>query len=71
MGIWEKMPDTFLDALREEFGFEAPREHGWDTVDSIRAMRKGKVDVFLPSAATSSPRHRTPRRPRRRWLTAR
>ncbi|HET9841886.1 MAG TPA: FdhF/YdeP family oxidoreductase [Nocardioides sp.] len=47
MGIWEKMPDAFLDRLRDEFGFEPPREHGWDTVDSIRAMRDGKVDVFV------------------------
>ena len=47
MGIWEKMPDRFLDALRREFGFEPPRAHGWDTVDSIRAMLAGKVDVFM------------------------
>src|ERR1700751_3548830 len=47
MGIFEKMPDSFLDALRDEFGFEPPREHGWDTVGSIRAMRDGKVDVFI------------------------
>jgi molybdopterin-dependent oxidoreductase alpha subunit len=47
MGIWEKMPDAFLDKLRVEFGFDPPREHGWDTVDSIRAMRDGKVDVFM------------------------
>ncbi|MGH9301325.1 MAG: FdhF/YdeP family oxidoreductase, partial [Acidimicrobiales bacterium] len=47
MGIWEKMPDKFLDKVRDEFGFEPPREHGWDTVDSIRAMRDGKVDVFF------------------------
>jgi molybdopterin-dependent oxidoreductase alpha subunit len=47
MGIWEKMPDTFLDALRDEFGFDPPRAHGWDTVDSIRAMRDGEVDVFF------------------------
>ncbi|HEY3871488.1 MAG TPA: FdhF/YdeP family oxidoreductase [Actinocrinis sp.] len=47
MGIWEQMPDSFLDALRDEFGFEPPREHGLDTVDSIRAMRDGKVDVFV------------------------
>ncbi|MFJ8104851.1 FdhF/YdeP family oxidoreductase [Streptomyces sp. NPDC096132] len=47
MGIWEKMPDTFLDALRDEFGFEPPRAHGLDTVDSIRAMRDGEVDVFI------------------------
>jgi molybdopterin-dependent oxidoreductase alpha subunit len=47
MGIFEKMPDSFLDALRDEFGFEPPREHGWDTVGSIRAMRDGMVDVFI------------------------
>jgi molybdopterin-dependent oxidoreductase alpha subunit len=47
MGIYEQMPDSFLDALRDEFGFEPPRAHGWDTVASIRAMRDGKVDVFI------------------------
>ena len=47
MGIWEKMPDAFLDRLGEEFGFEAPRAHGYDTVDTIRAMRDGKIDVFF------------------------
>jgi molybdopterin-dependent oxidoreductase alpha subunit len=47
MGIWEKMPDSFLDAVRDEFGFDPPGDHGWDTVDSIRGMRDGKVDVFF------------------------
>jgi molybdopterin-dependent oxidoreductase alpha subunit len=47
MGIFEKMPDAFLDKLRDEFGFEPPREHGWDTVAAIRGMRDGKVDVFF------------------------
>ena len=47
MGIWEQMPDAFLDKLSEEFGFEPPRQHGWDTVDALRAMRDGKVDVFF------------------------
>jgi molybdopterin-dependent oxidoreductase alpha subunit len=47
MGVWEKMPDAFLDRLRDEFGFEPPRAHGWDVVDSIRGMRDGKVDVFF------------------------
>nr|WP_231591174.1 FdhF/YdeP family oxidoreductase [Saccharothrix sp. ST-888] len=47
MGIWEKMPDAFLDRLRDEFGFDPPRAHGLDTVDSIRAMRDGRVDVFF------------------------
>ncbi len=47
MGIWERVPDHFLDAIRDEFGFEPPREHGLDTVDSIRALRDGKVRVFF------------------------
>jgi molybdopterin-dependent oxidoreductase alpha subunit len=47
MGIWEQMPDAFLDKLRDEFGFDPPRQHGWDTVGSIRAMRDGNVDVFM------------------------
>ena len=47
MGVWEKMPDGFLDRLRDEFGFDPPREHGRDVVDSIRAMRDGRADVFV------------------------
>jgi molybdopterin-dependent oxidoreductase alpha subunit len=47
MGIWEQMPDSFLDKLRDEFDFDPPREHGVDTVNAIRAMRDGKVDVFV------------------------
>jgi molybdopterin-dependent oxidoreductase alpha subunit len=47
MGIWEQMPDPFLDAIRDEFGFEPPREHGLDTVAALRAMRDGAVDVFI------------------------
>jgi molybdopterin-dependent oxidoreductase alpha subunit len=47
MGIWEQMPDSFLDKVRDELGFDPPREHGWDTVASIRGLRDGKVDVFF------------------------
>ena len=47
MGIWEKVPDHFLDALRDEYGFEPPREHGHDTVDSIRALRDGQARFFM------------------------
>jgi molybdopterin-dependent oxidoreductase alpha subunit len=47
MGIWEKMPDSFLDKLRDEFGFEPPREHGFDTVNTLRAMRDGQIGVFF------------------------
>ncbi|GHB13690.1 formate dehydrogenase [Streptomyces thermoviolaceus subsp. thermoviolaceus] len=47
MGIWERMPDSFLDALQREFGFDPPRAHGLDSVNAIRAMREGRVKVFL------------------------
>ncbi|GAA4846827.1 FdhF/YdeP family oxidoreductase [Saccharopolyspora rosea] len=47
MGIWERMPQAFLDALEREFGFTPPTEHGWDSVDSIRAMRDGRAKFFL------------------------
>ncbi|MFC9315211.1 FdhF/YdeP family oxidoreductase [Streptomyces nigra] len=47
MGIWEQMPDSFLDSLKEEFGFDPPRAHGYDSVKAIRAMRESKVRFFL------------------------
>ena len=47
MGIWEKMPESFLAALDAEFGIRSPREHGLDAVDSIRAMRDGTASVFI------------------------
>ena len=50
MGIWEQMPDAFLDALRDEFGFEPPRPHGLDSVNTIKAMREDRVKVFLALA---------------------
>ncbi|MGH3445117.1 MAG: FdhF/YdeP family oxidoreductase, partial [Nocardioidaceae bacterium] len=46
-GIWEKMPDKFLDAIKAEFAFDPPREHGVDTVDAIRAMRDGRTKAFF------------------------
>lgn len=47
MGIWERPPQHFLDALEKEFGFDPPREHGLDVVDSIRGMRDGKIHTFI------------------------
>ncbi|WP_372698330.1 FdhF/YdeP family oxidoreductase [Arthrobacter sp. JSM 101049] len=46
MGIWEQMPDSFLDALEAEFGFNPPRAHGYDAVQMFEAMREGKIKVF-------------------------
>ena len=50
MGIWEQMPQSFLDALEREFGFTPPAKHGFDAVNSIRAMRDGR-----PSSSSDSP----------------
>ena len=47
MGIWERPPAHFLDSLQKEFGFDPPREHGLDVVDSLRALRDGKVHFFM------------------------
>jgi molybdopterin-dependent oxidoreductase alpha subunit len=47
MGIWERMPEWFLDALEKEFAFSPPREHGYDSVGGVRAMRDGKASVFV------------------------
>ncbi|MCD2125103.1 FdhF/YdeP family oxidoreductase [Rhodococcus ruber] len=47
MGIWERPPAHFLDALQREFGFDPPRENGFDTVDSIRALRDGRARFFM------------------------
>ncbi|GAA2817347.1 FdhF/YdeP family oxidoreductase [Crossiella cryophila] len=47
MGVWEKMPEEFLAALEHEFHITVPRRHGFDTVDSLRAMRDGQARVFL------------------------
>jgi molybdopterin-dependent oxidoreductase alpha subunit len=47
MGIWERPPAHFLDAIEKEFGFDPPREHGLDTVNAIRALRDGDARVFI------------------------
>lgn len=50
MGIWEQMPDSFLDALSAEFGFEPPRKHGYDTVNSMNAVDRGDLKVLMSMA---------------------
>jgi molybdopterin-dependent oxidoreductase alpha subunit len=47
MGIWERAPARFLDALEERYGFKPPREEGKDTVNSLVAMHRGEVKVFV------------------------
>ncbi|MDO3641212.1 FdhF/YdeP family oxidoreductase [Mucilaginibacter sp. L3T2-6] len=47
MWIWEKPKKEWLDKIKEVFGFEPPREHGLDVVESIKAMHEGKLKVFF------------------------
>ena len=47
VGIDEKPDDAFLDRLKAAFGFEPPRQHGYDVVETIEAMLEGKVKVFV------------------------
>lgn len=47
MGIWERPRPEFLDNLEREFGIQAPREHGLDTVDAIQAMHSGRAKIFV------------------------
>ncbi len=47
MGVWEQMSDEFLDAIRDEFGFDPPREHGYDSIASVEALRDGRASVFV------------------------
>ena len=47
MGINERPSQAFLDALEKRFHFTPPQEHGLAVVDTIRAMRDGKIGVFI------------------------
>ncbi len=47
MLIWEQPTDKQLDKIKEVFGFEPPRGHGYDTVEAIKAMHQGKPKVFF------------------------
>jgi molybdopterin-dependent oxidoreductase alpha subunit len=47
MMIWENPRKWQLDKLKEVFGFEPPRQHGYNVVESIKAMHEGKVKVFF------------------------
>ncbi|HEV7342132.1 MAG TPA: FdhF/YdeP family oxidoreductase [Sphingopyxis sp.] len=47
VGIDERPSQTYLDKVREVFGFEPPRENGHHTVESIEAMLDGSAKVFI------------------------
>ncbi|GGK37912.1 formate dehydrogenase subunit alpha [Pilimelia terevasa] len=46
MGIVHE-PPAWVPELAARYGFTAPRARGYDTVDAIRAMRDGRVRVFV------------------------
>jgi molybdopterin-dependent oxidoreductase alpha subunit len=46
-GIDHRPASEFLDALDEVCGIASPREHGLDTVATIKAMLAGEVKVFV------------------------
>jgi molybdopterin-dependent oxidoreductase alpha subunit len=47
MGITEQPRAAFLSRLGDEFGFEPPRAHGFDTVAAIEALRDGRARFFF------------------------
>jgi formate dehydrogenase major subunit len=47
MGIWERMPTPFLDALGKEFEFEPPRDNGADSVETFNRMLDGTITTFI------------------------
>ena len=47
MGISEAPVPEFLDLLQQEFGFAPPQKHGFDAVNSVRAMIDGRAKVLF------------------------
>jgi len=47
MGINDRPPAAFLDALEKRFQFQIPRASGHNTVEAINAMERGEAKVFI------------------------
>jgi len=47
MGIYESPSPSFLKTLEENFHFTPPPKHGYDVVQSIKAMHAGNGKVFF------------------------
>jgi len=47
VGINEKPPAAFLEALEKEFGFAAPRREGHNVLGAIGAMLDGSAQAFI------------------------
>ena len=59
MGIWERPPAHFLDALQKEFDFDPPRDHGidaaYDAGDGIHLNDKGHRLLYEKTLAARIP----------------
>ena len=47
VGIWEAPSDSFMDKMEQGLKISLPRKHGYDVVNSIKAMADSKVEVFF------------------------
>lgn len=47
VGIYEQPSRKFLDSIEKNFHFTPPAKHGYDVVESIKAMHEGKAKVFF------------------------
>ena len=47
MGICERMNETFMKKLGDEFNFDPSREHGTDTVETIWRMQRRAIRIFI------------------------
>ncbi|WCE45898.1 FdhF/YdeP family oxidoreductase [Winkia neuii] len=47
MGVWEEPPESLCAALEKEFQFPIPREHGWNVVETGKAIRDGRCKFFM------------------------
>jgi molybdopterin-dependent oxidoreductase alpha subunit len=47
MGIHDRPSKALLDRIQEVFGFDPPRDHGFNTVEAIHAMLEGRAKLFF------------------------
>jgi molybdopterin-dependent oxidoreductase alpha subunit len=47
VGIFEKPSQKLLNSIAANFNFTPPQHHGYDVVESIKAMHAGKASVFI------------------------
>ena len=47
VGIWDKPEKEMLDKIQKVYGFDPPREHGYDVVKALTAMYDGKAKLFF------------------------